>query len=303
MLPSHPSHKCTEVVLKACSYYVKVSITNTRVPVAGVSIRPQGETDFAVMQGTSDNSWLLFSGVPVTFPADVRLTSVLGDVVNDTIPATNLQGPPVQGAAQFPHHAELECVGASPNTTSPPACGDFCSSPYVEQPVPVPPGAGAESSLTLTNVTTVMNNNCTASIPADGQCGGTQGACVDCIDDPWPGACCTSGYSCDRKDSSFWSCTLVPTPQQPSSVEPYDQCGGLSHCANTTGAAQVTGLPRCVDGPWSEYQCTSGFTCARYGSRFWRCDSVPSHFPTFSGGRTESADVTPVGVAATCAGV
>jgi len=262
-----------------------------------------GETDFAVMQPTADNAWLLFSGTPVTFPAQVILTSVLGDVVNDTISTTNLQGPPVQGAAQFPHHAELECVGASPNTTTPPSCGDFCSSPYTEHPQPVAPSSGVESALTLTNVTTLMDNNCTSSVPADDQCGGNGGGCVDCIDDPWPGACCTSGYSCDRKDSSFWACTLIPTEQLPNNIEPYNQCGGLSNCANSTGMAKVTGLPMCIDGAWNGYECTSGFTCARYASRFWRCDSVPNHFPTFSGGAAQSAQPTTVGVASTCAGV
>ena len=284
-----------------CRYFLKIQISNTRVPVSAVAIRPQGDSSYATMQPTQDNAWLLFSGVPVIFPADVIVTSVLGDSVNDTIMTTNLQGPPVAGSAQFPHHAELECVGGSPNRTIEPPCGDFCSSPYQEQPQPVAPSAGTESALTLTNVTTSTTSNCTSSIPEDAQCGGTQGSCLQCTDSPWAGACCTSGYSCDRKDAAFWGCTLIPSPQLPYNIEPYDQCGGVSQCANTTGSSKVTGLPLCKDGPWAGYQCTSGFTCARYGTRYWRCDTVPSHFPTFSGGSTESADVTPVGLAATCA--
>lgn len=255
------------------------------------------------MQPTADNAWLLFSGVPLAFPADVQLTSVLGDVVSDTIPTSELSGPPVEGHAQFPHHSELECVGGSPNITTPPTCGDFCSSPYIEQPQPVAPSSGVESALELANVTTLMNNSCTSSVPEDGQCGGNQGGCVDCVDSPWPGSCCTSGYSCDRKDSSFWGCTLVPSPRLPYNIEPFAQCGGFSNCANTTGAAKVTGLPMCMDGAWKDYQCTSGFTCARYGARYWRCDTVPAHFPTFSGAQAQSATPQTVGVASTCASV
>ena len=285
-----------------CRYYLKISVVNTRVPVASVSIRTQGQTDYAAMQPTADNAWLLFSGVPLIFPADVQLTSVLGDTVNDTIATTNLQGPPVQGSAQFPHHAELECVGGSPNRTTSPTCGDFCSSPYVEQPQPVAPGAATESALTLTNKTTPLTNNCTTSVPAFGQCGGTQGGCVNCTDHPWPGACCTSGFSCDRQSSAFWSCEEIQSVRQPNTIEPFAQCGGLDNCANTTAMAKVTGMPKCLDGPWSQYQCSSGFTCARYGSLFWRCDSVPSHYPTFNGGQTESATPITVGVATTCAG-
>lgn len=284
-------------------YYVKLQVANTRVPVAAVSIMTQGQADYAVMQPTKDNAWLLFSGVPVVFPASLMITSVLGDVVMDNLTTTNLQGPPVQGSAQFPHHPELECVGGSPATTTPPTCGDFCSSPYVERPQPVAPSAGAQSALQLTNVTTLMMNNCTRSIPEDSQCGGDEGGCVDCVDGPWPGACCSSGYSCDRKDSSFWACTEIPSPRLPFNIEPYDQCGGVSSCANSTGSAQVTGLPLCTDGPWADYQCTSGFTCARYGTRYWRCDTVPGKFPVVSGAQTQSANPVTVGVASTCSAV
>ncbi|RYF08647.1 MAG: hypothetical protein EOO40_07745, partial [Deltaproteobacteria bacterium] len=200
--------------------------------MAAVSIMTQGQGDYAVMQPTRDNAWLLFSGTPVSFPASLSITSVLGDTVMDNVSTTNIQGPPVQGFAQFPHHHELECVGGSPLRTQPPTCGQFCSSPYTSQPQPVPPSAASESALELTNVTTLLNNNCTQSIPEDGQCGGDP-----LMDAPWPGACCTSGYSCDRKDSSFWACTEIPSPRLPNNIEPYDQCGGSSNCVSTGGAA------------------------------------------------------------------
>lgn len=252
------------------------------------------------MQSTNDNRWLLFSGIPLTFPADVLVTSVLGDVINDTIATTNIQGPPVEGHSQFPHHPELECVGGSPNTTVQPTCGDYCSSPYQAMPQPVPPAAATESSLVLPNITTLYNSSCTQSIPPYGVCGGVEADCVDCVDGEWPGACCTSGYSCDRKSADVWSCTAIPFTMLPNNVAPFDQCGGTSNCVNSTGAAQVTGLPMCADAPWAEYQCTSNFTCARYGSSYWRCDTVPAKFPTISGAEAQSATPQTVGVASTC---
>lgn len=280
-----------------------MKVSNTRVPVSALSIKTQGQSSFAAMQSTNDNSWLLFSGVPLTFPADVLVTSVLGDVVNDTIPTSNIQGPPVEGQNQFPHHAELECVGGSPNTTVQPTCGDFCSSPYKEVPQPVAQGAATESALTLPNITTLYNTSCTRSVPAFDQCGGNEGGCVDCVDAPWPGSCCTSGYSCDRKVSAFWSCSPIPYTTLPNNIAPFDQCGGLlGECANSTAAASITGLPMCTDGPWGGYQCTSNFTCARYGSGYWRCDTVPAKFPTVSGAaQAQSATPQTVGVASTCA--
>lgn len=277
-------------------------MANTRVPVAGMSIRTQGQSSYAVMQGTADNSWLLFSGVPVVFPADVMLTSALGDVVHDTIPATDLQGPPVQGGAQFPHHAELECVPSAPNSTAPPACGDFCSSPYTSRPQPVAPGAATESAVELTNKTSPAVTNCTTSVPVNEQCGGTGGACVDCVDAEWPGACCTSGHSCNRKNEAYWQCDLVPFTRTPNMLEPYMQCGGTgSECANSTGRAEVTGLPRCVDGPWPEYVCSPEFLCARYSGEFWKCQDVPAKFPRSNGAEAQSATTAVgVGTAATC---
>lgn len=281
-------------------WYVKISIANTRVPVAAVSIRAQGQQDFAVMQGTADSAWLLFSGVPLTFPADVMVTSVLGDTVMDSIPTTNLAGPPVAGSAQFPHHPELECVGGSPSVTIPATCGDYCSSPYTEQPQPVPPSAGTESALTLSNITTLMNTTCNVSVPAYGICGGNQAGCVDCIDGEWPGSCCSSGFVCNRHSAALWQCDEIPFTQLPNNIPPFEQCGGLANCANTTAAANITGLPMCVDGPWADYQCTSGFLCTSYGSQYFRCDTQPAKFPSVSGASTESATPQTIGVASTC---
>lgn len=285
-----------------CSYYLKAFVANSRVPVGGVSIRTGGQSSFAEMIHTSDNGWLLNSGVPLVFPADVMVSSVLGDVIMDTIATTDVNGPPVVGAAQFPHHPELECTSASPNTTAQPACGDYCSSPYANKPLPVGPAAGAQSAFDVTNVTTGRGDNCSLAVAAQGQCGGNTALCQgsQCVDGQWPGACCSSGYSCNRKSSAFWQCELNSGPgiESVGTVAAYEQCGGTTNCAGNTTQAAAEGLPLCFDGVWTGAGCQSGFICTRFSREFWRCDTL---YPQLSGSRTQSADALSATQAAVCA--
>lgn len=283
------------------AYFVKQSVANSRVPVAAMSIRPAGDDSFAEMMKTSDNAFLLNSGTPIQFPADLMLTSVLGDTVMDTVGTTNLAGPPVVGAAQFPHRPELECTGGSPNTTAPPACGSFCSSPYQNRPLPVRAAGGAQSAFDVTNITTSRGDNCSQAILTHGQCGGNQGLCVRgsdrsrCVDGPWPGSCCPSGHSCVRKSPAFYSCEENPVTESADFTPAYQQCGGTTMCNN--GTAATRGLPVCFDGIWAGYACQPGFTCTRFSSGYWECNSV---YPQLTGGAVQSADSQTSAQAAIC---
>jgi hypothetical protein len=98
------------------SYYVKLSVTNTRVPVSAVALEVGGQ--FVDMQATLDAYYILFSGLPINFPTSVMVTSILGDTVTDMIPATSVTGPPVQGTAQFPLHPSIESVMTTTTTST-----------------------------------------------------------------------------------------------------------------------------------------------------------------------------------------
>ncbi|KAL0033434.1 hypothetical protein WJX77_009283 [Trebouxia sp. C0004] len=95
--------------------YVKMAITNTRVPAAAVSIKVDGV--YQAMTKTVDNYWLADSSA-YTFPASVQVTSVLGDTVTDVVNVASPSGA-VVGAAQFPLSSSYDVVGGAAATTSP----------------------------------------------------------------------------------------------------------------------------------------------------------------------------------------
>ncbi|KAK9816478.1 hypothetical protein WJX72_000764 [[Myrmecia] bisecta] len=64
------------------AYYIKLQITNSRVPITKVQM--QGALGLQDMAPTVDNYWLADGG-PFTFPAQVIVTSMLDDTVNDII--------------------------------------------------------------------------------------------------------------------------------------------------------------------------------------------------------------------------
>ena len=62
-----------------------LQIANTRVPVKSITLKQSsGDID---MVRSADNFFLVTSGGPFSFPAIVTVTSVLGDVVTDTVRA------------------------------------------------------------------------------------------------------------------------------------------------------------------------------------------------------------------------
>ncbi|KAK9811764.1 hypothetical protein WJX72_009676 [[Myrmecia] bisecta] len=90
-------------------YYIKLTVTNTRVPAAEMRIRVNGSPTYSSMQKTADNYFVLFSAIPVQLPADVEVTSVFGDIVLDTVAATSPTSPPVIGKSNATAHAEWAC--------------------------------------------------------------------------------------------------------------------------------------------------------------------------------------------------
>ncbi|KAL3142617.1 hypothetical protein ABBQ38_002930 [Trebouxia sp. C0009 RCD-2024] len=96
--------------------YVKMAITNTRVPASAVNIQVNGE--YQAMTKSTDNYWLATSG-PYSFPTSVQVTSVLGDTVTDVV---NVAAPlgAVVGGAQFPLSAAYEVVQGSGSTPAAP---------------------------------------------------------------------------------------------------------------------------------------------------------------------------------------
>lgn len=90
-------------------WFLKLQVANTRIPVRSAHWYARG--GWWPMARTADNYFRLQSpdGVAWTFPARVRLVSIFGDVVFDTVALSKPVGR-VRGAVQFPERANLETV-------------------------------------------------------------------------------------------------------------------------------------------------------------------------------------------------
>jgi expansin (peptidoglycan-binding protein) len=80
-------------------FYVKLRLSNHRLPLAGVSVRPADAGTYTALTRTSDNFWVLAGGGPYGFPIGIRATDVLGHSVDLTLPA--LSAPPADTGGQF----------------------------------------------------------------------------------------------------------------------------------------------------------------------------------------------------------
>ena len=270
------------------AYYVKMSVTNTRVPVQSVDI--QLGQDFAAMVRTTDNYFQISSGTPLSFPAVVRVTSVLGDQVIDTVPATSVTGPPVQGSKQFPFHPELDQVvvvstESVSNKKSPPNATAAVIKSSTMATYSVPPAQTTNST---------SNTTCTIPVAPYTFCGGKGSICQNygvCADAQVPGTCCSTGFTCKRLQQWFWMCDRVPSAGTESSngltqILDYSGCGGLT-VDNTTAPAGVSAR----DGPWINTVCSDDFQCVRQDRNFWQCLPLPVVVPSaLSPNRTSSSN-------------
>ena len=91
------------------AWFIKLQVANTRVPVRTAHWYARG--GWWPMARTTDNYFRLQSpdGVAWTYPSRVRLVSIFGDVVYDTVALSKPVGR-VRGAVQFPERAGVESV-------------------------------------------------------------------------------------------------------------------------------------------------------------------------------------------------
>ncbi|KAL0051375.1 hypothetical protein WJX82_006401 [Trebouxia sp. C0006] len=138
--------------------YVKMAITNTRVPASAVSIEVGGV--YQAMTKTVDNYWLADSST-YTFPTSVQVTSVLGDTVTDIVNVASPSGA-VVGTAQFPLSSSYDVVGGASTTTSP-ATTSPASSPEAKSASPTSESVSPTTTSSPDSPSTASSN---ASSPA-----------------------------------------------------------------------------------------------------------------------------------------
>ncbi|KAK9811457.1 hypothetical protein WJX72_004232 [[Myrmecia] bisecta] len=268
-------------------FYIKMTVVNTRVPVAAMRVKFSGMTSFAAMTKTSDNYFVLVSTSALEFPATLQLTSVLNDTVIDVLPAGTGVGTPCGGRGST--CAEVgQCVDALWNGACCPA-GFSCERQnewywQCTKP-PTPNRRFIPANPRPANLTT---DSCYLGTGEFDQCGGRGADCAaagQCTDAQWEGSCCPAETSCMRQNQWYWQCLRPPTPDRvfiPARPRPanltddpcylgtqeFDQCGGKG--ASCAAAGQ------CTDVQWEGACCPSGTSCIRQNEWYFQCLGPPT---------------------------
>ncbi|KAK9823091.1 hypothetical protein WJX72_000218 [[Myrmecia] bisecta] len=261
------------------NYYIKMAVTNTRVPVESIQLQVQGV--WRDMQRSVDNYWIIQSldGQCCLFPAQVRVTSVFGDSVIDTIALSSPTGQ-VDGNQQFPLPAGVPVVGSTGNTTP--------NLTAVQPPPPPAPPAPTSTPTPAPPPPATTTPAAASDTPAQAgdyeQCGGRGASCTGdfCQDVKYSDNPCSNiNFGCLRINEWYWQCvpaafvksvvpaspTPPPIPQTANCgalpVGAYTQCGGLGgYCAGS----------QCVDGTWAGACCEdAGYTCVKYDKWYRQC--------------------------------
>ena len=250
-------------------FYVKMRVSNTRVPVAAVEMQLSDNT-FAPMTRTQDGAWTL-SSPNLVFPAGVQVTSVLGDTVLDTVAtATDSTTSLINGTAQFPLNGAVPSVPqGSINTESAPESAAEAESPSSAAVLAPSTAPGAAQAPSNSHNTSEPGSGC-AIVSTYSQCGGMSGGTADA---PFVGSCCATGTTCVRQNAYYWQC-LPPSSSQSSAPQPSTTVQILNPYALCGGVNQVTA--QVLDSPFNNTACLEGFTCTRHSLLAWTCD--PSSF-------------------------
>ncbi|KAK9845924.1 hypothetical protein WJX81_006098 [Elliptochloris bilobata] len=291
-------------------YYIKMQITNTRVPVAAVQFKVRGT--FYDMNRVQDNYFTLgaVSGQTLDLPTPVIVTSVFGDIVKDTIVASSPTGR-VNGAAQFPMRSDIETV-PPPGTASPP--------PPLSSPTPLPtspPPANPPPPVTPPPVT---QPPATPPPPPGSktilgqwsQCGGYNGAPPgQAGNQPWPSTACSPGFVCTYGNPYYWQClpaanaaraqaalagvaasgganatsmsaenkpfaAAAPSPAAAPAQAEQSCAESVQPGAQCGGSGMSCYGSQCQDNPWPGYCCAAGpggvpQGCSRVSALQWIC--------------------------------
>ena len=234
------------------NFYIKLRITNTRVPIQEVFIQTPDQA-FVPMKRSADNAWILGSAAPLVFPVGISVVSILGDRVLDSLEVTDPSNTsPIQGKAQFPINSAAPIIGTA--NASIQSVTASAESPTTAQLAPEAAPTGAEAPAACTTIVDIYK-----------QCGGFN----EEADAPTSGHCCTSGTNCTRVNAYWWGCFPVTNPNPKSSGEssqipPYSSCGGLAYNEDFSADASDPSV-----------SCTAGYVCTRHSPQVWTCDAIP----------------------------
>ncbi|XP_013389060.1 uncharacterized protein LOC106157840 [Lingula anatina] len=87
-------------------WYIKIQVGNTRLPVTGMALYNGASKEYVPMMRTNDGFWIMNPSIlnryqrPIQYPLRVQLTSVRGEVLQDTVTGS-AKGVVYTGSVQF----------------------------------------------------------------------------------------------------------------------------------------------------------------------------------------------------------
>ncbi|KAA6425046.1 MAG: hypothetical protein FRX49_05220 [Trebouxia sp. A1-2] len=275
--------------------YVKMAITNTRVPAAAVSIEVDGV--YQAMTKTVDNYWLADSS-SYTFPTSVQVTSVLGDTVTDVV---NVASPSEPSATPTPTAESVSPIptptaqSASPTTTptsesvspittstpeSPPPASSTPPIPPSAEVIPSPaavPAGTQQASTVVANVSSPAVHATAPTVAVTSQVN-EEASVPGTVSSPSVNSSSSAVTATSTPDGETG---LVSTPANCTlSVAALQQCGGRGGvCAN-----QGANSSQCKDAEWDNACCTSGYYCKRSQQWSWTCQRTEANTTQTVGG-------------------
>ncbi|CAL8470266.1 g9808 [Coccomyxa elongata] len=213
-------------------YWFSLVVSNTRVPITSVEVKLNGQ--WLPLKRTVNNQWPYYNTNgpwQSSFPMPIRVTSVTGETIEDSI--TSVKGG--DGTKQF------SAIAGSGNSTSSSSSASSSSSGSSGSGSSPSPSSGSGSSPSPASSSaaapaTAPSSNASASSASSdgkmyimdyGQCGGNalecgKGSTTPCISAPWPTAQCkSSGWTCNRYDDGLYQCQPPKAPQSGSSNTNY----------------------------------------------------------------------------------
>jgi hypothetical protein len=166
---------------------LKIAVMNSRVPTKSLEVKVNG--DWKDGAHSTDNHFMFWGGGWGS-NIQLRVTSVHGDVVYDTIGFPGGSGSSDSDSAQFPSRS-----GAPPPPEGP--VGN-------RRPGPVKKPSGGKPVV----VKRPSKNKCKFYLQKGWQCGGKGGYCnssTGCKDAKWKTGCCKAS-TCKRQNSQYWYC-------------------------------------------------------------------------------------------------
>lgn len=247
-------------------YWFSLVVSNTFVPIKLVEYQVQGVWWAAARSVNNQWPYHMEAGA-FSFPLPIRVTSVAGEVLTDTVPSSTGGW----GTKQFTDtgiNPAAQTISNYYDTTGPDGSQTLAGASQTSTGGVVSGSTSTTTSSSLTTVTASASTSSTSSSstsPSASPAATPAATAVASNNVVVQGVTVTSPVT-DSVTILSPSNTVVTSPRPyvaPYTVVNFGQCGG--------NKVDCDLVEDCVDAVWSGASCNSGFTCNRYDATWWQC--------------------------------